>query len=73
MNFWRKGVGLQWMFFMPRSVKLRALPYAAKRRPAQRLRSNKIGRANRPPASALRSGAAVPERVVSAGVPVGRT
>jgi len=28
MNFWRRGVGLECMFFMTRSLELRALPYA---------------------------------------------
>ena len=33
MNFWRKGVGLEWIFVIARSLELRALPYALNRPP----------------------------------------
>src|ERR1039457_6767558 len=33
MNFWRKGVGLEYMLFIARSLELRALPYALNRPP----------------------------------------
>src|ERR1035441_9449273 len=33
MNFWRKGVGLEYMLFIARSLELLALPYALNRPP----------------------------------------
>ena len=33
MNFWRKGVGWEYMLFIARSLELRALPYALNRPP----------------------------------------
>jgi len=33
MNFWRRGVGLEWIFVIARSLELRALPYALNRPP----------------------------------------
>jgi hypothetical protein len=33
MNFWRKGVGLEWIFVIARSLELQALPYALNRPP----------------------------------------
>jgi hypothetical protein len=33
MNFWRKGVGWEWIFVIARSLELRALPYALNRPP----------------------------------------
>jgi len=33
MNFWRKGVGLEYMLFIARSLELQALPYALNRPP----------------------------------------
>ena len=33
MNFWRKGVGWEWIFVIARSLELQALPYALNRPP----------------------------------------
>src|ERR1019366_7383313 len=33
MNFWRRGMGLECMLFIARSLELRALPYALNRPP----------------------------------------
>jgi hypothetical protein len=33
MNFWRRGVGWEWIFVIARSLELRALPYALNRPP----------------------------------------
>jgi hypothetical protein len=41
MNFWRRGVGLECMFFMTRSLELQALPYALNRPPRAAASFNK--------------------------------
>src|ERR1035441_3709848 len=33
MNFWRRGVGFEWIFVIARSLELQALPYALNRPP----------------------------------------
>jgi hypothetical protein len=33
MNFWRRGVGWEWIFVIARSLELQALPYALNRPP----------------------------------------
>jgi len=41
MNFWRRGVGWECMFFMTRSLELQALPYALNRPPRAAASFNK--------------------------------
>ena len=41
MNFWRKGVGLEYMLFIARSLELLALPYALNRPPRAAASFNK--------------------------------
>src|ERR1019366_3788109 len=43
MNFWRRGVGWECMFFMTRSLELQALPYALNRPPRAAASFNKRG------------------------------
>ncbi len=42
MNFWRRGVGLEWIFVIARSLELQALPYALDRPPRAAASFNKI-------------------------------
>jgi len=41
MNFWRKGVGWEWIFVIARSLELQALPYALNRPPRAAASFNK--------------------------------
>ncbi len=41
MNFWRRGVGWEWIFVIARSLELRALPYALNRPPRAAASFNK--------------------------------
>ena len=47
MNFWRKGVGLEYMLFIARSLELLALPCALNRSPRAAASFNEPDRANR--------------------------
>ena len=47
MNFWRRGVGLEWIFFIARSLELRALPYASNRPPRAAASFNQPAAPNR--------------------------
>src|SRR5450759_3728350 len=51
MNFWRKGVGLEYMLFIARSLELQALPYALNRPPRAAASFNRVGGGISPPAS----------------------
>ena len=46
MNFWRKGVGLEYMLFIARSLELQALPYALNRPPRAAASFNQADGAN---------------------------
>jgi hypothetical protein len=46
MNFWRRGVGLEWIFVIARSLELRALPYALNRPPRAAASFNQLASAN---------------------------
>ena len=43
MSFWRKGVGLEYMLFIARSLELQTLPYALNRPPRAAASFNKRG------------------------------
>src|SRR6266581_515781 len=49
MNFWRNGVGLECMFFIPRSLELRALHYVVNRPPRAAASFNQPAAPNRRP------------------------
>src|SRR5664279_782684 len=42
MNFWRRGVGLEWIFVIARSLELQALPYALNRPPRAAASFNRL-------------------------------
>ena len=46
MNFWRRGVGWEWIFVIARSLELLALPCALNRPPRAAASFNEVTRAN---------------------------